>query len=84
MQGDRFTLSRMELLTSRKKQIRLGDQVSSEIIYKMAECKQHCQGVQNAGGQVHNVQDEAALQGVQHKQEEADLTRRSGFQKFLS
>ena len=31
-QGDRYTLSRMELLTSRKKQIRHGDQVSSEII----------------------------------------------------
>jgi hypothetical protein len=78
-QGDRFTLSRMELLTSRKKQIRQGDQVSSETIDQMAECNQHCQGVQKAGGQVHSVLDGAALQGVQHKQDEADQTRRSGF-----
>jgi hypothetical protein len=61
----------MELLNSRKKQIRQGDQVSSEIIDYMAECKQHCHGVQKAGGQVHSVQDGAALQGVQHKQKEA-------------
>ena len=44
-QGDRYTLSRMELLTSRKKQIRHGDQVSNKTINVMAECKQHCEGV---------------------------------------
>jgi hypothetical protein len=44
-QGDRFTLSRMELLTSRKKQIRHGDQVLNKTINAMAESKQHCEGV---------------------------------------
>ena len=36
-QGDRFTLSRMELLNSRKKQIRQGDQVSSNSILEKEE-----------------------------------------------
>ena len=44
-QGDRYTLSRMELLISRKKQIRHGDQVSNKTINALAESKQHCEGV---------------------------------------
>ena len=61
-QGDRYTLSRMELLISRKKQIRHGDQVSNKTINALAESKQHCEGVQKAGGQVldHSVQDSAS------------------------
>ena len=79
-QGDRFTPSRTELLTSRKKQIRHGDQLSNRTIVVMAECKQHCKGAQKVGGQVHSFQDGAFLQGVQHQQEEVDQTRRSCFQ----
>ena len=44
-QGDRYTLSRMELLISRKKQIRHGDQVSNKTINVLAESKQHCEDV---------------------------------------